>query len=468
MQRMIVFLMRHGKLLVAVIFIATATYIYSQLPPSKIVIATGPKGGFFETSGEACKAYLAKHGIEVELRPREDTLSIIDAVEDPKSGIGAGFAAQSIDQSKYTRVKSLGGIIYEPVFVFYRKELGRIDRLDQLKGRRLAVSPPGSGTRKMADELLHAFGVTEANATFLPLSLVETATGVKSGAVDAGFLLLPASNSLITDLATNQDIKMVNYDDAEAISKAFKAFHSVKIPKGFYSLIDDIPDRDIYMPAVTAQVLVREDLNPGIIYELLAAMEDVHSSATITSDPHQFPSAKDTQLPVHKVARDFYRDGLPFFHKHLPFHLASLIENTWIYLIPLLILAPLLNRMGRLTTIFREFRRAGWLRQLTEMHRLNSAGQRLTPRHHARLAKIRQALLGGNTAEHCLRLLEELGAAGPEHIAPPARTSPASAPAAIDNRAGSMSLVRANPGRGRTNRASWEVQAADDLYGDAI
>jgi hypothetical protein len=436
MGRLVTFSIRHSKLLVGAILVTTAIYIYSQLPPSKIVIATGPKGGFFETSGEAYKAYLAKQGIEVELRRREIALSIIDAVEDPKSGIDVGFAAQIIDKSKFTRVKSLGGIIYEPFFLFYRTELGPIDRFDQLKGRRLAVGPTGGSTRKIAEEPLHAFGVTEANATFLPLNLQEIATGLKSGSVDAGFYTLPAHNAIITDLATTPRIEMMSYDNAEAISKIFKAFRPIKIPKGSYSLIDNIPNRDIYMPAVTAQVLARKDLDPGIIYELLAAMEDAHSSATITSDHNEFPNTKDTQIPLHSIARDFYRDGLPFIFKHLPFYLASLIENTWVYVLPLVILAPLINLIARLTALFQEFRRARWLRELTELHRLKSAGQQLTPRHHTRLAKIRQALLGGNdTAEHCLRLLEELGATGPEAAAPTSARAQGSASLAFDNKA---------------------------------
>jgi len=427
MKHLVVFLVRHSTLLVAAILIVAAAYIYSQLPPSKIVIGTGPEGGFFQKSGEAYKAYLAKHGIEVELRGREDTLSIIDAVEDPKSGVDAGFAAQSIDQSKYTRVKSLGGVIYEPFFLFYRKELGHLNRPDQLKGRRLAVGRPGQSTRKMADEMLYAFGVTEANATFLSLSITKTAAGLKSGAVDAGFLTLPADNAVIADLARTPGIEMMSYQDVEAISKRFKVFHPIKISKGSYSLIDDIPEHDVYMPAVTAQVLARKDLNPGIIYELLAAMEDAHSSPTITSDQNEFPNAKDTQLPVHNIAQEYYRDGLPFIFKHLQFYLASLIENTWIYLLPLVLLAPLLNLIGRLTAILQEITRARWLRQLTEMHRLKSAGQQLTPRHLARLAKIRRALLGGNdTAAHCLRLLEQLGTTGMEHAAPPSRRPQAS------------------------------------------
>jgi uncharacterized protein len=338
-------------------------------------------------------------------------------------------------------VKSLGGVIYEPFFLFYRKELGHLNRPDQLKGRRLAVGPPGQSTRKMADAMLHAFGVTEANATFLPLSVTKTAAGLKSGAVDAGFLTLPAHNAVIAALARTPGIEMMSYEDVEAISKRFKAFVPIKIPEGSYSLIDDIPERDVYMPAVTAQVLVREDLNHAIIYELLAAMEDTHSSATITSDQNEFPNAKDTQLPVHNTARDFYRDGLPFFFKHFPFYLASLLENTWIYILTLVILAPVINLAARLTAILKEIRRAKWLRQLREMHRLISAGRQLTPRQHARLAKIRQALLGGgDTTATCLRLLQELDATGLEQAAPPAAGPQLSAKASILNYAKPIGL----------------------------
>jgi TRAP transporter TAXI family solute receptor len=433
MQHPVAFLLRHFKWLAAATLLGAATYIYIQLPPSRIVIATGPSGGFFDTSGAAYKTYLAKRGIEVELTPREDTLSIVDAIENPDSGVDVGFAAQSIDEARYTRVKSLGGIAHEPFFLFYRKELGRIGRLDQLKGRRLSVGAPGQSTHEMADQLLHEFGVTEANSTFLLLTPTESAAGLKSGTVDAGFFTLPAHNAIVTDLATTSGIEMMSYDDVEALSKHFTAFHAIRIPKGSYSLTNNIPNRDLYMPAVTAQVVVREDLSPGIIYELLTAMEDVHRSATITSDQDEFPNARDTQIPVHNVAREFYRDGLPFFFKHFPFYPASLLENTWIYVFPLVILAPLVNVIGMLTAVYREITRARWLRQLTEMHRLKSAGQQLTSRHRARIAKIRRGLLGtGDTTARCLLLLEELDALRVEDAAPPSSRLAASGKAGIE------------------------------------
>jgi TRAP transporter TAXI family solute receptor len=432
MERPVAFVMHHFKGLVAGTLLATAAYIYFELPPSRIVIATGPKGGFFETSGEAYKAYLAKRGVEVELRGREDTLSIIDAVEDPKSGIDVGFAAQSIDKSKYPRVKSLGGITYEPFFLFYRKDLGRLDRLDQLKGRRVAVGLPGVGTRKMADQLLPEFGVTEANTTLLGLALGESVAKLKSGAVDAIFVTLPAHNAIITDLATTPGIEMMSHGNVEALAKQFPAFHAIKISKGSYSLKNDIPDRDLFMPAVTAQVLVREDLSQGIIYELLAAMEDTHSSATITNEENEFPSTRDTQIPVDNVAREFYRDGLPFFFKHLPFYLASLLQNTWIYILPLVILAPLVNLAGRLTVVVHEIKRAKWLRHLREMHRLKSEGRQFTPGDYARLAKIRRALLGGgDTTTACLRLLQEIDGADTQQATPTTGQPPASARASV-------------------------------------
>jgi len=408
MQRPVAFVLHHFKGIVACTLLVTAAYVYLELPPSRIVIATGPKGAFFDTSAEAYKAYLAKRKIKVVLRGREDTLSIIDALEDPKSGIDAGFAAQSIDKSKYPNVKSLGGIAYEPFFLFYRKDLGRLDRLDQLRGRRVAIGRPGFSIRRIADQLLPEFDVTAANTTLLGLTLRESVAELKSGTVDAIFLSLPAHNAIITDLAMTPGIEMMSYDNVEALAKQFPAFHPIKIARGSYSLGKDIPDRDIYMPAVTAQVLVRADLSPGIIYELLAAMEDTHSGATVANDENEFPSITDTQLPVHDLARQYHRDGLPFFFKNLPFSLASLLQRTWIYILPLIILAPLANLAGGLAVVAREVRRAKWLRQLREMHRLKLAGQPLNSAQQMQLAKIRQALLGDNTTTACLRLLQQL------------------------------------------------------------
>src|SRR5262249_7107462 len=113
-----------------------------------------------------------------------------------------------------------------------------------------------------------------------------------------------------------------------------------------------------------------------------------------------------------------YRDGLPFVFKHLPFHLASLIESTWLYAVPLLILIPLLSLIGKLTEMFRHYRRARWLEQLTGMQRLLSARQELAPSHLARLAKIRRALLGDDDiAAQCLRLLAQFDAVDTEHAA---------------------------------------------------
>jgi TRAP-type uncharacterized transport system substrate-binding protein len=53
---------------------------------------------------------------------------------------------------------SLGSVFYEPIAIFYRAAKV-IDRLSELKGRRVAIGPEGSGTRFLALALLKANGI---------------------------------------------------------------------------------------------------------------------------------------------------------------------------------------------------------------------------------------------------------------------------------------------------------------------
>jgi TRAP-type uncharacterized transport system substrate-binding protein len=81
---------------------------------------------------------------------------------------------------------SLGYLYYEPLWVFYRGER-EWDRLTQLKGRRIAVGAEGSGTRKLALQLLEANGVDAKNASLLPLGGLSAVAALQDRTADVVF-----------------------------------------------------------------------------------------------------------------------------------------------------------------------------------------------------------------------------------------------------------------------------------------
>ena len=62
------------------------------------------------------------------------------------------------------------------------------DRLTDLKGKRLAIGPEGSGTRALALTLLEANDMEDA-VTLSPAAGEEAARALAAGEVDAAFLM---------------------------------------------------------------------------------------------------------------------------------------------------------------------------------------------------------------------------------------------------------------------------------------
>ncbi len=172
---------------ISLIFFFYFVYIFIQeIKPKIIIIEAGPVGGFFDTSAHKIKKRLKEKNIEVTVINREDTLNIIEDVNDLKSKVDIGFIAQDLKGKKYKNINSLGSIILEPLFIIARKDV-KIKSLVDLKGLKVAVSPVNSGTRIVAEKILAIYGVNEFNSKFYPYSLIESANALKAETVDVAF-----------------------------------------------------------------------------------------------------------------------------------------------------------------------------------------------------------------------------------------------------------------------------------------
>ena len=157
-------------------------------PPSKITIATGFKGSSFEYFGQQYRERLAAHaGVAVELRETAGAVENLRLLQDPRSGVHIGFVTgDAPDSSHAPEVLSLGPIFNVPFWVFY-SSTEPVDRLSQLKGKRIAVGPIGSGTRYSAENILSKGGVNSETATLLPFAGLDAVGALKDGRVDAAW-----------------------------------------------------------------------------------------------------------------------------------------------------------------------------------------------------------------------------------------------------------------------------------------
>ncbi|MFY9601882.1 MAG: hypothetical protein WAR02_16735, partial [Pseudolabrys sp.] len=101
-------------------------------------MATGAEGGANHEFGIRYRDILAQSGIKVQLLPTTGGLENLARLRDPRSGVGVGFIQGGTNTQKESPdVESLGTVFYEPLWFFYRSEIG--DNIQALRGRRVSI-----------------------------------------------------------------------------------------------------------------------------------------------------------------------------------------------------------------------------------------------------------------------------------------------------------------------------------------
>jgi len=139
---------------------------FNTAPPSTITIATGPKGGAYESFAQQYRKKLARAHVTLNIRITDGTLENIRLLEDPKSGVQVAFVVGGASNSQQAPgLLSLGRVNYQVFWIFYRgAEI--LEHVTQLKGKRIGVGPESF----VSMQVLRAAGVNSESATLLPLT----------------------------------------------------------------------------------------------------------------------------------------------------------------------------------------------------------------------------------------------------------------------------------------------------------
>ncbi len=332
----------------ALALVAAAFWIAYQFvrpaPPDKLVMTTGDEEGGYHGFALRYQEILARHGITLELRTSSGSIENLKRLNDDDSGADIGFVQSGTgDSSSYADLVALGSVYYEPVWVFYR---GRddSDRLANLRGLRIAIGPPGSGTRRLASQLLEANGALAAPTRLVDLGGAYAAQALMQGKIDAMFTVGPAEMPLVRSLLLAQGVRLRHFSRAPAYTRLFPFLALVKLPEGGIDLARNIPARDTMLLAPTANVVARWDVHPALIDLMLQAMHEVHKRPGLFHQAGDFPKVRDHDFPVSPEAERFYKSGPPFLQRYLPFWAATLFDRIFVLLLPLIaVLIPVLR-----------------------------------------------------------------------------------------------------------------------------
>lgn len=189
---------------------------------------------------------------------------------------------------------------------------GRIGRLEDLRGRRVALGERGSGTGWAAGRVLAAHGLGRDDLEARDLAPGLAVERLAAGKLDAVFALGGLPVSAIAALADIAEVRLLAVDaadlDPEADGPAF--YSAATVPAGVYRGVGETAT-----VAVAAQLLVRADLPDELVYRLTQALWRADSLARLAAAHPQGVRIRpetalaDLAVPLHPGAERYYREA---------------------------------------------------------------------------------------------------------------------------------------------------------------
>lgn len=320
------------RILVAIVsvigIVSLALIHFFPSPPSKVVMATAFKGASFEYFGRQYREVFARYKVDLELRETAGAVDNVKLLQDPKSGVQVGFVTGGVSDGKRAPdVLSLGTVYNQPFWIFYASN-EQLDRLSQLKGKRIAVGPEGSATRFTAEQILGKGGINSETATLLPFGGSAAYNALNEGKVDAVWIIGVPEATAVQSFLRNPNVRLMSFPTAEAFTRIFPDLNRLVLPQGVVDIDRNIPPADVQLIATTSKVLIRNDLHPEIVQLLLQTMKEVHSGSDIFHRGGEFPNGTDGEYPVAPSAADFYKNGPSFMQRHLPLWLSVHVQRA--------------------------------------------------------------------------------------------------------------------------------------------
>jgi TRAP-type uncharacterized transport system substrate-binding protein len=326
---------------IAGILLFAVFWFFRLAPPRSITITTGPEGSMSQINAQKYRKILwERNRVELKILPSEGSAENLKRLNDESMAVDIGFVQSGVTNDvKSGNIMSLGSVTYQPLLVFYRANQP-VTLLSQLKGKRLAIGPVGSGTRGLALTLLKMNGIEPGADTVLSDAEAEQAAKeLLEGELDAAFMMGDsASPQLMRKLLLTPEVQLMSFAQADAYTRKVTYLNRLELPMGSLDFGANIPKQDAHLIGPTVELLARKNLHPALSDLLLEAAQEVHGSAGLLRRKGEFPSLLEQEYPISQEAVRYHKSGKGFLYQRLPFWLASVVNRFLLVFVPVFVL----------------------------------------------------------------------------------------------------------------------------------
>ena len=299
---------------IAVGTVLTINWIQTQQRVYNLTIATGGASGEYYAFGNALAKVVAKHQPNIHIEVKETSGS--QENEELISAHKVDLAILQADTSVNGSVKAITFLFPEMFHLIAHVDSG-IDHVSDLKGKKIALMPIGSGSYNLFWPLSQHYGLQPDDFEVMPMPSDQAHQALLDGKVDALFRIIALGNKKVTSLLQHPELKLIPIDQAEALQLTLPAVEPSMIPQGAYNGAIPIPRRDLPVVAVRAVLVVNESVNPQIVKEItriiFEARNDLirqHGQSSLIGKPDY---TNELGFSFHDGAKFYYNQDEPSF-----------------------------------------------------------------------------------------------------------------------------------------------------------
>ena len=292
----------------------------AALAAERLSYATGGTSGTYYPIGSAMASVITKNVKGVEITAEATGASIanlkmmragdVDMMMGASNNTYAGYAGEPPFDDK--PVSTIRGVmsLYPEIFQFVVLKSAGFTKIEDLKGKKVAVGAPGSGTERTAKMILGAHGLTYDDINPQFLNFGEAITSLKDRLIDCAILGAGVPTSAVMDAATLLDVDLLplSEDKTPALLKDRPYLAVYTIKAGTYRSLD----KDVKACGSPALWSVRHDLSDELVYDMIKAVFD--NMPTIAESHAQAKTISlenaliAMSVPLHPGAAKFYKE----------------------------------------------------------------------------------------------------------------------------------------------------------------
>lgn len=280
------------------------------------ILTGGVQGTYYPLGGSFAEFISKETGIKTSAEVSQASAANMTALKDGDAEIAFVQTDISYYASKgelmfkddiIDEVSAIGALYPETVQLVTLDKTG-IKTFEDLKGKKVSVGAPGSGTYANAEQLLEIHGLTMEDISPQSLDFGESQESLQAGQIDAAFVTAGTPTGAVEGLNAVAKVFIVpiTEDKSDELIKKYPYYAKEVIPEGIYG-----STTETNAVSVGAMLVIQDELPDDLVYEITKAIYD--NAADIHHDKAKYIQAESgldgIGIKVHPGAQKYFDEA---------------------------------------------------------------------------------------------------------------------------------------------------------------